>query len=220
VPIMRITAVAVSAVVASVAVRFANARRERTGLHSVRAASRLEAALCGWACLHVSVTGIVAAAWHVQQAEDRTMMVAESRVVASAGLERPLLGCSSPALAACFSRDGKKNTGSAPTAATAANGLNGKCEVAGHVIDRASGAPLAGVYVIVAEESVATHPDGTFFWEGSCETIDRIQLRVTLGEGYCIAQVGGQLSAKSTREHPLYVDGRALNQAGSGACPR
>jgi hypothetical protein len=61
--------------------------------------------------LHVSVTGIVAAAWHVQQAEDRTMMVAESRVVASAGLERPLLGCSSPALAACFSRDGKKKHG-------------------------------------------------------------------------------------------------------------
>jgi len=49
-----------------------------------------------------------------------------------------------------------------------------QCEVAGYVYDRSnSDQPLAGIYVFVAGESVATQPDGEFVWKGSCQAITR-----------------------------------------------
>lgn len=66
---------------------------------------------------------------------------------------------------------------------------------------------------------VATKPDGAFSWEVPCKMSERLQIRVSLGQGYCVIDTNGYVSSDTNSDQALFVDRGALEVASTGPCP-
>ena len=102
------------------------------------------------------------------------------------------------------------------------------CKIAGHLYDlRPSEGryqPLALNIQITNSKNVLrvnmiSAPDGRFSWKGNCEDLDQAPIRVSLGQGYCVAPTGHAVNSHDNIDQNIYVNPSLLEYRGPGACP-